>query len=72
MNSTDLFSKMQKATQSAFDRVGNVTNTENDPDLSLYQSLAPQDFTKLMERYGEDDVLRYIKTMESRKLLGVK
>lgn len=71
MQSGDLFSKMQKAAQSAFDRVGNVTGTENDPDLSIYQTLAPQDFTKLMQQFGEEEILRYIKTMESRRL-GVK
>jgi hypothetical protein len=71
MRSGDMFDKMTNATRSAFDRAGSVTGGENDPDLSLYQSLAPQDFTALMKEYGEEDILRYIRTMESKKL-GVK
>lgn len=72
MRSNDLFSKVEKATRTAFDRVGTVTGTENDPDLSLYQTLAPNDFTELMKEYGEENILSYIKTMESRRAMGGK
>jgi hypothetical protein len=72
MKSADLFDKLNTATRSAFDRVGNVTGGENDPDLSIYSTLAPQDFTNLMKEYGEEDVLNYIRTMESKKVMGRK
>lgn len=70
--SYNYFNKMEKATRSAFDRVGNVVGTEPDPDLSFYKSLAPQDFTNLMKEYGENDVVRYIKDMESKMIMGGK
>jgi hypothetical protein len=68
-NSYDYFNKMEKATRAAFDRVGNITGGENDADLNLYKSFTPPDFTKLMQEYGENDVVRYIKEMESKMIL---
>lgn len=62
--------KMQAATKKAFQRVGRVGNVESDPDLALYGTLKPQDFTELMKVYGEDDVIRYIQDMESKKIMG--
>jgi len=67
--SDKIFKTMERATRSAFDRVGQVSGSESDPDLSLYQSLVPQDFAKLMEDYGENEVLDYIKTMEGRRVM---
>lgn len=68
--SYEYFNKMEKATRSAFDRVGKVVGAEPDPDLSFYKSLVPQDFTNLMKEYGEEDVIRYIREMESKNILG--
>ena len=68
----DYFNKMEKATRAAFDRAGSVTGAEPDPDLNLYKSLAPQDFTNLMKEYGENDVVRYIREMESKMMMGGK
>jgi hypothetical protein len=69
MNGKDMFNTMQKATQAAFDRVISVTGQENDPDLQIYQSLKPEDFGALVEKYGSDGVIGYIQKMESRSLM---
>jgi hypothetical protein len=64
------FDRLQSATRKAFDRIGKVTGTETDPDLSLYNSLKPEHFTGLMREYGEDEIIGYIREMENRRLGG--
>lgn len=66
----DLFGMMERATKKAFDRVGKVNNVESDPDLALYGTLKPQDFTELMKVYGEDKIVGYIREMESKKIMN--
>lgn len=41
---------------------------EVDEDIKIYDRLQPSDFPKLIEKYGEEPVLSYIKTMEARKM----
>lgn len=65
-------SRQQAAVKKAFQRVAKVTNTEADPDLRIYNQLQPQDFTKLMTKYGEQGVIDYIKAMESKRIMGGK
>lgn len=66
----DMFGMMQKATKKAFERVGRVGGVEVDPDLALYDTLKPQHFTELMKEYGEQPIIDYIKTMESKKIMN--
>jgi hypothetical protein len=66
---TDPFSMVQRATKKAFQKMGQVSQVEADPDLRLYQTLKPEDFTKLVEVYGEDDIVNYIRDMESQRLI---
>ena len=61
--------KMKNATSRAFDKVTNVAQTNTDPDLKIYEKLGQEDFAKIMEAYGVDDVTRYIQEMESRKMI---
>jgi hypothetical protein len=49
--------------------VGKVAQVEADPDLKLYSTLKPEHFTKLIEVYGEQPVIDYIRDMESQKIL---
>jgi hypothetical protein len=66
---TDPFSMVQRATKKAFQKVGEVAQVETDPDLKLYSTLKPEHFTKLIEVYGEQPVIDYIRDMESQKIL---
>jgi hypothetical protein len=66
---TDPFSMVRRATKKAFTNVGKVAQVETDPDLKLYSTLKPEHFTKLIEVYGEQPVIDYIRDMESQKIL---
>lgn len=45
-----------------------VPGPEKDDDLDIYEKLQPSDFPKLIEKYGEESVMSYIKHMEARKI----
>lgn len=68
----DPFSMVARATKKAFQQVRTVSGTETNPDLKLYSTLKPEHFTRLMEVYGEQPVIDYIRDMESQKILGGK
>lgn len=70
MIKTDPFGMVSSATKKAFQRVGSVANTEPDPDLRMYNTLKPEHFQKLMGLYGEQNVINYIKDMETRRIMG--
>ena len=65
----DPFSMVARATKKAFQQVGKVSGMETDPDLKLYSTLKPEHFTKLIEVYGEQPIIDYIKEMESNKIM---
>lgn len=56
------------ATKTALTRVRSNTGQETDTDLEIYSSLKPEDFTAIAERYGPDNVLRYIRKMETARM----
>ena len=66
---SDPFSMVQRATKKAFQQVGRVAGVETDPDLKLYSTLKPEHFTKLIEVYGEQPIIDYIKEMESTRIM---
>ncbi len=67
MNTSFVFDRIKKATQTAFDRVGKTANVVSDPDLNLYSKLKPEDFGHLINQYGAEDVMKYIKEMEFKR-----
>lgn len=69
---TDPFGMVRRATKKAFQRVQGVAGVETNPDLKLYSTLKPQHFSKLMEVWGEQPVIDYIREMESQKIMGGK
>lgn len=69
MMKKDPFGLVQRATKKAFQRVGNVANVEPDDDLRLYSTLRPEHFQELMKVYGEGEIIEYIRTMESTKMM---
>jgi hypothetical protein len=40
------------------------------PEVEQYQQLKPQDFDDLTNRFGADDTLKYIQTMEKQMMGG--
>lgn len=72
MIKNDPFGMVQRATKKAFERVGRVAGMDEDPDVRLYATLKPEEFTKLMGVYGESPIIDYIRDMESRKIMGGK
>lgn len=65
----NVMARLHAATKKAFERVGRVGNVESDPDLALYGTLKPQHFTELMKVYGEDNIIDYIRDMESKRIM---
>ncbi len=61
-------SRTSNATQRAFQIVHRNMATPSDPDLEIYQSLKPEDFASIMQRFGVDNTLHYIRTMEAKRL----
>jgi hypothetical protein len=47
-----------------------LSGRSTDPHLEIYNTLKPEHFDKLVETYGADNVLEYIKKMEAKRLLG--
>lgn len=68
----DPFSMVARATKKAFQQVGKVSGIETDPDLKLYSTLKPEHFQELMKVYGEDNIIGYIKDMESKRIMNNK
>lgn len=64
------FDKLQRAVAKNFDRIAAVAvaDTDNDPDLQTYEGLTPQAFSAISAKYGPDNLVKYVKTMEARRL----
>ncbi len=58
---------LRAAASQGFDQLTSLGKTQDD-DLELYSTLKQEDFSKLVQKYGNDDVIKYIKTMEARRL----
>lgn len=58
---------MKQAARAAIGRTRTISNgIEPDPDLQRYMSLKPSDFKSIMEKYGVEDTISYIQTMEGK------
>ena len=57
----------EDAMKNTLDRLG----VEQDEDLMIYNDLKPYHFAGLNRRYGVENVNRYIKIMEAKRL-GIK
>ena len=47
-----------------------IGRPQQSEDLNTYNSLKPEDFPKLVERYGSVPVINYIHEMEHKRLTG--
>jgi len=59
---------LRAAASQGFDQLTSLGKTSQDEDLELYSTLKEEDFSKLVKQYGNDEVMKYIKTMEARRL----
>jgi len=72
MKINSVYDNVRNAAKTAFDRVAKASDMETDPDLLIYEGLKPDDFDVIMESYGVENMLKYIKAMEFRKATGRK
>lgn len=70
MNTNFVFDRIKKATRTAFDRVATVSDISNDPELRIYDTFKPEDFERMIEKFGPDETLTYIQQMEGKRLKG--
>ena len=62
------FDKLRHAAGKSLDSVMKVSDRETDPDLMLYESLKRHHFDAMIQRYGVEPTIRYIITMEARRM----
>lgn len=60
---------MEQAVGSALKSVRESVGDETDPDLNVYERLSDEDFEWMVKEYGRDEVMRYIETMENKRLM---
>jgi len=66
-----MFDRMNSIVPKAFGNMDKAMGKMKvDPDLSLYDTLAPEDFTHIANRYGADATAEYIQEMEKMRLKG--
>lgn len=63
------FNSMRKAARVAIDRTQKITGSGNSP-ISLYEKLTPIHFDIIAQVYGQDNLIKYVRTMEAKKLKG--
>ncbi len=61
-------SMLNRAGRSAFQRLNGIIGDEPDKDVQFYESLSQDDFSRLTSIYGQDDVARYVRAMEKKRL----
>ena len=59
---------MRDAARQGAQIVREMLGQSNDPDLRLYEKLTTSDFVEIGRLYGEDELRRYIRLMETRRL----
>jgi len=63
------FDKLSEIAGNAFDDIlSQVGVDDGDPQLNIYDTLSEKDFKSLESRYGADQVDKYIKVMEAKRM----
>ena len=62
--------RRMRVTKSAFDKVRKNTGQETYKPLEIYTKMKPEDFSVIAEKYGMDEVVRYIQVMENLRMKG--
>ena len=66
----NLFGTLDDAASQAMKRQDKMLGAPTDPDLARYEQLGPNDFATIAKVYGPENMIRYIRTMESRRMKG--
>ena len=61
-------SALNRAGKSAFERLNKVIGDGQDRDVQFYNGLTQNDMGRLVSFYGPDEVARYTKAMEKKRL----
>jgi hypothetical protein len=64
--------QLAQASGEALRNIRKNSGKTTDPDLMRYESFKPEDFDKMSQDYGYDNVLEYIREMELRRLTPIK
>lgn len=65
---TSAFNHTVDITQKSLERSMKRAGIETDPAILLYNKLTKDDLSDLADIYGKDDVMDYVRTMESKRL----
>jgi len=57
-----------KSVQAGMEKTMARSGIETDKDVMLYNNLTRDDFSDLANLYGNDDIMFYIRSMESKRL----
>lgn len=63
-----MFDRINKIIPAAFDSVTRAARPNADADVDLYDSLDESDFVAIASKYGGDEMVNYVESMERRKL----
>lgn len=66
----NVINRIEKGVHQAFMRVNRLFNESGNRDLSIYENLDIRDLQALADIYGQEQVLDYIRTMETKRMLG--
>ncbi len=58
----------RSATSNAFNQTATMAGVSNDPDVRLYERLSQDDLMQLSQKYGLNQMIEYIRTMESKRM----
>jgi len=56
------------AVQEAFGKARDTSGISRDDEVNRYNQLKPEHFEALVEKHGLENVIQYIKEMESRRM----
>jgi hypothetical protein len=65
-----MLNRIRTATKGAIGNIQKRKYGNVDNQLQVYNSLTPKDFGTMMTKFGADNVMDYIKTMEGKRLRG--
>jgi hypothetical protein len=64
----DAIKELRRVAREAFRGVHRASGKPADDDVRLYESLSEEDFDRMSKMYGIDETLRYIRTMEFKRM----
>lgn len=65
-----MFDRINKVIPQAFNNVTKAVRPDADEDVDFYDTLDESDLLNISKKYGPDNLVDYIESMEKRKLKG--